>query len=149
MASIFVFLPFIAAALYGFSYVVIERLSGQINLTSYYLISTVIFFLFALGHGYLKGETVSVSALRENPSLLLLILVTSVAGALGWLCTTYAIKNISASYASFGEISYPLFALLFSWLILGVRHFDFSMLAGGFLIMAGSFILVYGRMRAG
>ncbi len=146
---IYAFFPLCAAALYGLSYVLIERLTTQVNLTTYYLASLPIWLCFALGHGYMKNENFSFVFLKENPSVIGLIIIASLAGSLAWLFTTYSLKNISANYAAFGEISYPLFTILFTYLIFGARHFELTTIIGGLLIMLGSSIMIHGQTRAG
>jgi drug/metabolite transporter (DMT)-like permease len=140
-----VFFPFIAAALYGLSYVLIERITGLVNMTTFYVLGPLTFLMMAIAHGVLKGERFDWQYLKDNPSTLGLMIVANLAGSVAWLCTTYALKNISASYAAFGEISYPLFTLLFAWILMGQREFSLTTIAGGGLILIGSFILIYGQ----
>lgn len=141
--------PVIAAALYGLCYVLIERATQQVSLTAYYIVSALFGVFFAFTHGYLRNESFPFSYIRENQGVLILMLLATVCGYSGWFFTTYAMKNISAPYAAFGEISYPLFTLFFAWAIFGGRHVDMTTIVGGILIMIGSFILVYGQLRIG
>ncbi|MCC7305532.1 MAG: EamA family transporter [Alphaproteobacteria bacterium] len=143
------FFPFFAAALYGLSYVLIERITAQVNLTTYYLASNIIWLACALAHGYIRKEPFSFGTAENVPNVLLLILIASAAGSIAWLFTTYALKNISASYAAFGEISYPIFTLLFAALLFGLRGFSWQHMVGGALIFAGSIILVMAQSEAG
>jgi drug/metabolite transporter (DMT)-like permease len=139
------FFPLIAAAFYGLNYMIIERVVAVTGLTTYYITGTLVFLVMAISHGIIKGEPLSFSFARENPGILLLLIFVSFSGGIAWLLTTYALKNISANYAAFGEISYPLFTVFFTWMFFGARQLDFTTIAGGLLIMAGSFVLVYGQ----
>lgn len=61
-----------------------------------------------------------------------------------WLLFT-SIDRLGASMAAMIEISYPLFVILFCWLLMGTSV-NWAVLAGGALIFAGScIIMIYGK----
>lgn len=142
-------LPFIAAALYALDYVLIKSLTDKINMTTYYIVSLIICLFLALGHGVITKERISLDVFKSEPVLLYLIIIAAIAGSIAWVMTTYTIKNISAHYAAFGEVSYPVFTLIFTYLLLGVRQFDLTSVIGGLLVVAGSSIMIYGRVNTG
>lgn len=144
---IYLLFPIIAAALYGLNYTLVEKITRSVNMTTYYVCGVCVWITMIVVHGLIKKEKITVSELTDNPTLLLLIICATTAGSLGWVLTTYAAKHISAHYAAMGEISYPLFTLLFTFLLFGARNFDFTSIVGGILIMIGSFILVYGQAK--
>jgi len=140
--------PIIAAALYGLGFVLIERAMQSINVATYMFIGGVMGFVIAAALWVFKNEPISFSFMNEKWTTIAIIVGATAAPGLGWLLTTYAIKNVSATYAAFGEVSYPLFAIVFGFLLFGIRYFNWNVLIGGSLIMIGSFILVYGQIRA-
>ena len=74
----------------------------------------------------------------------------SVAGGIGaWLTMLVVTKNISATYAAIGEISYPIFVALFSYFFFRNRDLDWSMALGGLLIMVGSVIVITDKIKIG
>lgn len=94
----------------------------------------------------LKGEPLSFTFL-ESKSALAIVLTAVIAPTLGWVFTMFAIKTTSATYASFAEISYPLFTLIFLFAFFGLRTIDWTIILGGALIMLGSFIMIYGQSK--
>ena len=143
-----VFLPIIAAAFFGLGYAFSEKALQTMNVATYMLVGSVFGLLIAVGLSYFRSEPFSLTFANDKITFLQGV-VAVLAPALGWVFTVYAIQHISASYAAFAELSYPLFALLFLFLFFGVRHFDWWLLAGGALVMAGSFLLVYGQTKLG
>lgn len=129
---------------YGLAFAFTEKAMSSINVATY--IFWVAALEMALALGLMKFKTESFSwAFLQNKTDTTIVFIAVAAPALGWLFTTYAIKNTSATYAAFAEISYPLFALLFLFLFFGLRTVDWTILLGGGLIMAGSLIMVYGQ----
>jgi len=147
---IYVFLPVFAAIFYALTYIFLEKTMDKINLSTMLTVTTgigtlawicVISVLI-----FIKKQPFQLELLKDT-SLLFYLLPASLLGTLGYLFTLYAVKNTSASYTAFAEISYPLFTVLFLFLFFGVRQFDWSLLLGGGLVLLGSFILIYGQMR--
>ncbi len=145
---IYAFFPIMAAMFYGLAFAFTEKAMQMINVVTYMIVGSVVTIIMALGLTLVKDEPVKWDFLN-NKEAFIPVIVAVIAPALGWFFTIYAIKNTSAVYAAFSEISYPLFTLLFLFLFFGIRHFDWTILAGGSLVMIGSFILVYGQSAQG
>jgi drug/metabolite transporter (DMT)-like permease len=143
---IYAFFPVFAAMLYGLAYAMADRAFKVTNITTYMLISYMFGLIMFLGVWKFKNEQISFSFLNNKYDALIVLASVS-APSLGWLFTMFAIQKTSASYAAFAEISYPLFTLLFLFLIFGIRHFDFSILVGGALVILGSAVLVSGQLK--
>lgn len=139
------YFPIMAAALYGLGFALIDKATQTINVTTYIFISASSGLLTAFLLWFFRYEPINFSFLSEKWQTLFIIAGAAIAPSLGWILTIYAVKNISPAYAAFAEISYPLFTLLFLFLLFGVKHFGWSILFGGGLIMLGSFIMVYGQ----
>lgn len=142
---IYVLFPILAAVCYGLAFAATERALTLTSASTYLLLSAIPGFIFVAGLIAVKGEKLS-WAFLENRGDVIIVAVAAIAPALGWLFTTYAIKNVNASYAAFAEISYPLFTLLFLFLFFGIKHFDWYVLVGGAFVMTGSFLLVFGQL---
>lgn len=143
---IYALFPILAAMCYGLAFAFTEKALKITSAVTYLTISAAVGFFFILGLVAVKGERFSWGFLH-NPKDMTIFLIAAIAPSLGWLFTTYAIKNTNASYAAFAEISYPLFTLLFLFIFFGLRSLDWTILLGGSLIMIGSFIMVYGQAK--
>ncbi len=146
MNIVLAFFPIVAAMFYGMAFIFTEKAMQSINVASYIFLVALVELLLALGLMKFKAEPLTWDFM-QNKIDFTIVLIAVMSPALGWLFTTYAIKNTSAVYAAMGEISYPIFTVLFAFLFFGVRNFDWTVFLGGVLIMAGSFILVYGQIH--
>ncbi len=143
-----VLLPFISAALYGLAYLMIERYTTNISVTAFLLLSTTIGF-FNVGLLWLiKREPIDYTPLFQTPGLMVALIATLFVGSCGWMVTNYSIRGTSAVYASMGEIAYPFFVLFLGFLFFGLKQIDLSTIIGGTLIFVGSFVMIYGRLKA-
>ena len=142
------FLPIIAAMFYGLSFAFTEKAFKIINVSTYLFWGGVLAFVSCALLMKLKSESL-IFDMAGNWSNFWIVAVAVTAPSIGWVLTIFAIKNTSASYAAFAEISYPLFTLLVLFLVFGVRQFDWNIIAGGALIMAGSFIMISGQLSKG
>lgn len=141
------FFPFIAALFYGLGYVLLERTLHHFTIVSFLLMNGMMGIIVALSLWILKRDTF-LTGVPFDKNMLAFFVLAGLVPSLGWLFTIYSVKSTSAVYAAMGEISYPLFTLLFAFLLFGVRSWSLTTLLGGGIIMIGSFILVYGQMRA-
>ena len=142
---IYAFFPLLAAMFYGIAFAFTESALKVTNIATYMLISCGLLAITVVGLLKIKGESLKFDFLQNNADTWL-VLVAVAAPSIGWLFTTYAIKNVNASYAAFAEISYPLFTVLALFLFFGLRSLDWSVAVGGLLILAGSSILIMGQL---
>ncbi len=144
----FLVLPFLSAMCYALGYVLIEKSVGPaISPASFMIINTLAGIVFISGLIVFKGEPVDFSGLRAGWPMFFTIIVAAAAPSFGWVLSVYAIKNVSALYTALGEASYPLFTIAFVFLFFGVKHMNFATLAGGALIMAGAFVMIWGQQN--
>lgn len=134
-----------AAAIYGLGFVFMERAMQTTSAATFMLVNTLTGMLLITALLLTRVETITWQALSHRETLLYL-LAGAAAPALGWVLTIYGVKHISAAYATAGEVSYPLFTVLFLFLFFGVRNFDWTVLVGGGLIIAGAAILLSGQI---
>ncbi len=139
--------PLIAAMLYGFAYAMAGRIFDVVNVPTYIAVWGAAKVLVFVAFGAAVGEPVNIKPLLENKQVLLLACLAITALCLGSICTNYAIKFISPTYAAIVEISYPLFIPIFAYFILAERQLDWSIAVGGALILAGTAVVILGRLK--
>lgn len=142
------FLPILAATFYGLSFAFTEKAFKIINVSTYLFWGGVLAFTSCALLLKIKNESL-IFDMGGSWSNFWIVAVAVTAPSIGWILTIFAIKNTSASYAAFAEISYPLFTLLFLFVFFGLRSIDWSVIAGGALIMIGSFIMISGQLSKG
>lgn len=141
---IYAYFPIIAAMVYGLSFAFAEKALKITNTSTYMLFCCLSGLITVMAFMAVKREGLSFTFLNNKQDLMAMIFAVATPW-IGWLFTVYAIKNTSAAYAAFAEISYPLFTVLCLILFFGVRQFDWHVLLGGAFILLGSFILVWGQ----
>lgn len=130
---------------YGLAFAFAEKAFKLTNVTTYLVLNATAGLAAAAAFVLIKGAPeVSLDFTNDNKSLAT-VAVAVIAPTLGWIFTMFAIKSTSASYAAFTEISYPLFTVLFLFIFFGLRSLDWTIMLGGLLIMAGSFLMIWGQ----
>lgn len=139
-------LPIIAAVLWGVCYAFMEQGLNSISVAT-------ITFLFGVGSILVSfciplfgGEAINFKPLL-NKELFIILIVAVLSARIADVATTYAIQNVSATYAALGEISYPLFIPLIAFLAFGHNQLSAHTVIGGLIILTGVTILVYGQMN--
>ena len=143
---IYAFFPIIAAMFYGLAFAATEKALSYTSITTIMILGSAFGICVVSGLMFIKNEPPSFSFLNDKTGTAL-VATAVIAPAFGWLLTNYAIKNINSSYAAFAEVSYPLFTILFLFLLFGIRHFDWHVIVGGIMVIAGSVVLVLGQLR--
>jgi drug/metabolite transporter (DMT)-like permease len=140
-----IFLPFLGAGLIGLTYTINEKTFSSVGLSTYILTYCIIGATAMLLLHFFTPFKIDFSPLKERATASLVLVAIS-ASLLAWMCTVFTIKNISANYTAIAEISYPLFTILFGYLIYS-RKIDWSMALGAALIFTGSLVLVVGKLN--
>jgi drug/metabolite transporter (DMT)-like permease len=143
-----IFLPFLAAALYGVTYTANGKLLGTVNLPTYLLIYCIAGIGLVLMLHLFSPAKIDFSSLTQK-RMTVFAAVSVVSSLMGWTLVLVSIPLTSAIYTAAGEISYPLFTALFTYLIFQSCELTWQTAIGGLLIMAGSFILVSGKLKVG
>ncbi len=143
---IYALFPMIAAMCYGLAFAMTEKALKITNVVTYMAVNSASSFLIVAYLLWIKGESLKFDFIHDQKDLVLIIIAATIP-TLGWTFTLFAVKNTSALYASFAEISYPLFTVIFLFIFFGLRSIDWTILLGGALIMIGSFIMVYGQSK--
>lgn len=144
---VYAFLPFLSAALYGLGYILIDRMLKNVPVLSYMLVNSLLFSSILLLVGLARRSDLSFTFLFDR-KMLFLFIATLTVNAVAWVITLISLKNNNAVYTAFAEISYPLFTLLFLYLIFGVHQWNWQSAAGSALIFAGSAVLIMAQLKA-
>lgn len=147
MSSLFfIILPFVASLMYGLCYVVLEKTLGiAVNPVTFLVLNLFCNLSVIIALMVFKGEVVDFSQVTSNAGLALMVFVAAAAPTLGWVMTIYSIKNMSALYTALAETSYPIFTLAFGLLFFGIKTPNITTFVGGFMILAGAAIMIYGK----
>lgn len=130
-----------SAVLWGLVYTLDEKVLYKISPTVLLLIHSVISCIVYVVMLVYQREIRSLPAVFNNErGVLLMVLIAVLTGIAANFTITLAIKYIGASTATFFEILYPFFVILFSFFLFK-RTVSFSFLIGGVLIFLGSFII--------
>lgn len=144
---VYVFLPFLSAALYGLGYVLLDKLLKNIPILAFMLASSCIMTVAVGTMAFFKLSPQDFSFVSDK-KILLIFLATIFINITAWITTLLALQNTSASYVAFAEISYPLFTIFFLFLLFGENQFSWQSFIGGVLILAGSVVLVSSQVLA-
>jgi drug/metabolite transporter (DMT)-like permease len=142
---IYAFLPFLSAALYGLGYVLLDKLLKNIPILVFMSVSSVAMSVAILATAYFKLSPQDFSFIHDK-KIVIIFIATVFFNIIAWITTLLALQNTNATYVSFAEISYPVFTVLFLYLLFGEHQLNWQSLVGGMLILAGSGFLVYSKM---
>jgi len=137
-------LPIFAAVFWGLNYLFAERALEQVNAGTFWLLSGIVqVFIAILVMGF-GPETFDVKPLL-NSKFFWFFAATVLAGIIAEACTVYAVAGNGAAYAAFGELSYPLFIVLFGYLIYGQTSLSMMQMVGGTFILLGATLLTLSK----
>lgn len=133
------FFALATALSWGLGYTISERVmqggvSGTVLIAVYYAIGVPVFVLMATASGQMKP---SLEALLTNRETLIYFLIMTVSYIIGNYCIYKGIFLKNASLVNLIEISYPVFTVMFSWILFKEFHLTSSTIAGAVLIFCG------------
>ena len=138
-------LPIVAAVLWGLHYLLSERVMQDINPSTFWLLAGLVQVAIAAGTFVFGAEPLQLKALWTVPNLFWLVVITILAGVIAEAATVYGIAYNGAAYAAFGELAYPLFIVLFGFLIYGQARLSPLEMLGGVLIIGGAALMTLGK----
>ncbi len=139
----YVYFPLFSAIGYGLLYVFLHRAYEGVNVITYFFWGGVMQVAVALLVWFaLKDQKIVFNLTQIETQPLLFFIGALTVASVAWLLALYGIKNTSPIYTAFVEVSFPLFTVLFMFLIGGLRQIDLTTIAGGVLIIIGAFILM-------
>ncbi|HYD03560.1 MAG TPA: DMT family transporter [Alphaproteobacteria bacterium] len=142
---LWIILSILAAIFWGLNYVLGERILKQISVAT--LMSLELFFalIVVITVGLLKGSIATdLQTIWTDKKLAMFVILSIIAFTLGSIAIFSSIVAKNATLAGIIEVSYPLFIVLFSWLILGQSHLSKSVIIGGVMIIAGVLVVYLG-----
>jgi drug/metabolite transporter (DMT)-like permease len=135
-------LAVLASLLWGVCYSIDERLFKEISvptaLAINHLFAGILFGIWTWHDGSMRTTIQTVTSSAWAAKLLIsAVLINTTAGF--FICRSIADKN--ASLASLIEISYPIFTVLFSYLLFRENNLTWATAMGGMLIFAGIYLI--------
>jgi drug/metabolite transporter (DMT)-like permease len=137
------YLPFLNAVLYAVYYVFLQEIFGKLSLSVVLLTNGLLFTILALLARLFSWDDLSFAALKEPRMLWSFVALIALSIVLQ-VTHYFALKNTSATYMAFAEISYPLFIPIFAYLLFARQELSPSISIGGGLILLGSIIIARG-----
>lgn len=133
----------IAAALWGLNYSLTERLLSSLSTATLLAIEMLIGGVLFLVIAYFTNLKDDIITLTTETKVLGLVLceIAIVIGASYFI--TASIKSKNATVAGMIELIYPLFTILFTWLVFRNNHVDLKVMLGGGLILAGVVVISF------
>lgn len=133
--------PLITAILWGLCYTSTGFLTKTVDVKVYLffscLLSTCAFLIWGLADGsFLKPQDFA-----NNYHW---IALSSLCSFFACFFSVNAVKYCGASTAAMIEISYPLWVILFTFMLRGESNLNFNTILGGLLILAGTYIVIKG-----
>lgn len=131
-----------AAMAWGVHYPLVDHALKRLSWVSVFVLTLLPLLVVApLFHRQLAADLAVLRALDwSERAPILAIMLTSAAGAL-LLFVSIAGKN--ATLAALIEISYPVFVVLFAWLLFGEYHLTPRVMLGAGLVFAGVLLIIW------
>jgi len=137
------YIPAIGAAIaWGIHYPLIDFAMKRISIYGVLLLGVIpLFLLIPLFLRELAGDIEAFKLLPGKEQWAILsVSLTSTAGA---VLIYLSINNKNATLASLIEITYPVFVILFAYLLFRQIHVNLNVLFGGLMIMVGAGLIIY------
>jgi drug/metabolite transporter (DMT)-like permease len=132
-----------AAVVWGIHYPLIEFALRRVSLLTVLLLTAlpVLLLLPFFGH-VLLADARSLAQLGAGERWT--VLAVSLSSLLATVLLFLSIDGKNATMAGLIEISYPIFIVLFTWLLFREMHLTWTSALGGLLIMAGAAVVIVG-----
>jgi drug/metabolite transporter (DMT)-like permease len=147
ITPIVAYLPFLNSILYAIYYAFLQESYGRLSLSTLLLTNGILFIVLALVTTVFRLDSIGFGELRDSKMLsvfLGLIVISTILQATHYI----ALKNTSATYMAFAEISYPLFVPLFTYFLFNRSELSGSIVVGGGFILLGSYIIAMGGWKS-
>lgn len=133
----------LAAVLWGLNYTIAERLLQSISpvtLLAFEMVVGSIIFIIAAYFTNLKSDTTTLITHRATLVLTIIEIITVV---MANLFIVYSIRYKNATVAGMVELTYPLFTILFTWLLFRENHVNFPVALGSLFIILGVVLISF------
>ncbi|MBV9575345.1 MAG: DMT family transporter [Gammaproteobacteria bacterium] len=133
----------LAAILWGLNYSLAEKILHSISpitlLSIEMFFGAILFFIIS----YFTHFKTDFHTLLTQTNILILTLVEVAVILLASYFIVKSINSKDATVAGIIEIIYPLFTVLFTWLLFGENHINLPVIIGGSLILVGVAIISF------
>jgi uncharacterized membrane protein len=133
-----------ASLMWGLTYVVNEQVYKKISVVTSLAITTlatgVVMLLIAYSGNFLQKD---LNVISNSRKLLYLIIAETILLILAELFIGLSITSKNATLAGLIEISYPIFIVLFAYLLFKENQLNASTAVGGAFIFVGVFVIYY------
>ncbi len=134
---------FWVSVLWGLTYACTENTVKSLDTKTYLAISSLFSLVMFLSFGAWDGTLIKDVTSSKIPYFYIII------GCVSALVASYfsvvAVKTTNATNAAILEMSYPLFTIIFTYLLTRTSHLNISTLLGGILIGCGTLVVVLGK----
>ena len=131
-----------AAVVWGLHYILIDRALTTISPITAYWMPTLI---MVLGLPFFSDTLIKdfKAVYVADWTVQLSVAIIAFTSFIASMSLYKAIQLHNPVHASLIEMSYPVFIVIFSYLILKENHFDLPTMIGGGLMMSGAAVIVY------
>ncbi len=127
-----------ASLLWGLLYVVNEKVFNYIRVTPYIAISLLTAGVVMTIISLISGEFIKdMAAIASSRKLFILVASGIALLILAELCIGYSIMAKNATIAGLIEISYPIFIVIFSYVLFKENHMSIATAIGGAFVFTG------------
>ncbi len=139
MANLWFFCALGTAVMWGFGYALSEKIMKDSFHPLFLMVVTgFLYFTLSLGVAYFTNNLKSgFQAIESNPNSIFGVLLVSLSVVIGSFLILYAISLKNATTVNLIEITYPIFTLIFAYIIMKEVQITPSILLGGLLIFTG------------
>ena len=137
-------LPLVSAIFWGLCYATFERSLAHVSVATYMVAGGIVSILIAYPVAKFSQQPIDFSPLKGKEALIVFI-VALASAQIAALATNFATYHVHSTYAAIGEISYPMFTMIFMYVLFQVNYFNWWTMIAMILITAGVVLLIYGE----
>ncbi len=126
-----------AAILWGLNYSLSEKIGERISLITLVALEMLLGAVLIGLYAYFTTLKTDLVTLWANPSLMRLTLIELVVVMVASVAIVLSIQSKNATTAGLIELSYPLFTILFTWVLFHEHHLNLATVIGSILIGLG------------
>ena len=126
-----------AAVFWGINYALAEKIGERISLITLLTLEMALGTLLVGLYAYFTTLKTDLGALYADPSLMRLTLIEVTVVILANVAIVLSIQSKNATTVGLIELSYPLFTILFTWVLFHEHHLNPATIIGSVLIGLG------------
>ena len=126
-----------AAILWGVNYSLAEKIGERISLISLLAMEMLLGAVLVGIYAYFTTLKTDLATLWVNPAVMRLTVIEIVIVMLANVAIVLSIQSKNATTAGLIELSYPLFTIVFTWVLFHEHHLNLMTVIGSMLIAFG------------